>query len=115
MGGPLPLVHLLYCAGTPPIKLVLEKLIKCKNATGTFHFHPSYRHSNRHPDAQTCMTVATDSLHLSTNFHPGIPTQSKVPLILSNLAHYPLTGLKHTPHHNSCIGYHSPTPSDIGV
>ena len=54
----------------PPIKLVLEKLIKCKNATGTFHFHPSYRHSNRHPDAQTCMTVAPDSLHLSTNFHP---------------------------------------------
>ena len=41
-----------------PIKLVMNKLIKSKNATGTFHFHPSSRHSNRHPDAQTCMTIA---------------------------------------------------------
>ena len=54
----------------PPIKLVMNKLIKSKNATGTFHFHPSSRHSNRHPDAQTCKTVAPDTLHLSTHFHP---------------------------------------------
>ena len=54
----------------PPIKLVLNKLIKSKNATGTFHFHPSSRHSNRHPDTQTCVTVALDTLHLSINFHP---------------------------------------------
>ena len=90
----------------PPIELVTNKLLKSKNATGTFYFHPSSRHTNRHPDAQTCMTVAPDILHHSTNFHPGIPTQSKVTLILSNLAYYPLPGLKRTPRH-SCIGYHS--------
>ena len=81
----------------PPIKLVMNKLIKCKNATGTFHFHPSYRHSNRHPDTQTYMTVAPDTLHLSTYFHPGIPIQSKVPLILSNSVYNPLPGLKLQP------------------
>ena len=98
----------------PPIKLVTNKLIKSKNATGTFYLHPSFRHANRHPDMQTCMTVAPDTLHHFTNFHPWIPIQSKVALILSNLAYYPLQGLKCTPHH-SLIGYHSLTLSHIGV
>ena len=54
----------------PPIELVMKKLIKSKNATGTFHFHPFFRHTNRYPDAQTWITVAPDTLHHSTNFHP---------------------------------------------
>ena len=62
-------IYLQYHADSPPIKLVWIKLRKYQNATGTFHFHPSSRHPNRHTDAQTCMTVAPDTLHLSTNFH----------------------------------------------
>ena len=55
---------------TSPLMLVKIKLEKGQNATGTFHFHPSYRHPDRYPDAATCMTVAPETLHLSTNFHP---------------------------------------------
>ena len=94
----------------PPIKLVKRKPIKCKNATGTFYFHPSSRHSNRHPDVQTCMTVDPDTLHLSTNFHPLIPIQSEVLLILNNLACYPLPGLKCTPCQSSIATTVSPPP-----
>ena len=68
--APYPPVNLWYHAKTPPIELVMKKLIKSKNATGTFYLHSSSRHANRHLDAQTCMTVAPDTLHHSTNFHP---------------------------------------------
>ena len=112
--APLPPSKPMVSRYDPPIELVTNKLLKSKNATGTFYFHPSSRHTNRHPDAQTCMTVAPDTLHHSTNFHPGIPTQSKVTLILSNLAYYPLPGLKRTPRH-SRIGYHSLSSSRTGV
>ena len=82
---------------TPPIKLVWLKLGKSQNATGTFHFHPSSRHPNRHTDAQTCMTVAPDTLQLSANFHPESPTQSKATHILSNFGSHPFTKLKMHP------------------
>ena len=70
---------------------------------------------DRQPDALPCMFIAPDILHTLIKFQPCIPTQSKVPLILSNSADYPLPGLKctfqiagmlwldtlHTPSHTS--------------
>ena len=114
MGGPLPPSKPMVSCYDPPIALVLRKPIKSKNATGTFYFHPSSRHTNRHPDAQTFMPVAPDTVHHSANFHPRIPTQSKVALILNNLAYYPLPGLKCISCH-SCVGYYSLSSSCIGV
>ena len=42
------------------------------------------------------MFVAPATLYIFTKFQPWIPTQSKMALILSNLADYPLPGLKCT-------------------
>ena len=70
MGSPCTSQYTSSIMLTPQLILVQIKLRKDQNATGTFHFHPSYRHPDRHPDAPTCMMVALDTLQLSTNFHP---------------------------------------------
>ena len=69
MGSPLPPVHLQYHADTP-INISINKTKKVKMPPGTFHFPPSYRHQDRHPDTPTCMMVAPDTLQLPTNFDP---------------------------------------------
>ena len=55
------------------------------------------RHPDRHTYAPTCMTVAPDTLQLSTNYHPLNPTQSEATLIVSNFGSHPFTKLKMHP------------------
>ena len=94
--------------------LVLIKLRKGQNPICTFHFHPSYRYLDRHTDAPTCMTVAPDTLQLSTNFYLLDPIQSEATLILSTFGHHPLPSLKCTPGH-SYVDYYMHTPLHTGV
>ena len=52
----------------PQLMLVSIKLKKGQNPICTFHFHPLYRHPDRHTDAPTCMIVAPRH---STTFLPN--------------------------------------------
>ena len=67
--APLPLQYTSSIVLTSPNKVIMDKTKKMSNATGTFQFHPSLRQPKRHTEAQTCMPVAPDSLHLCSNFH----------------------------------------------
>ena len=62
----------------------------------------------RHTDAQLCV-VAIESLNIHGELQTHSPTQSKVTLIQSNFANYPLSGPKHIPGHY-CLDYHKHTP-----
>ena len=70
MGRPPSPYYLWYYAGIPLLVLSNNKIKKGQNPTCTYHLHPFYRHTNKHTDAPTCMTVAPDTLHLFTKFEP---------------------------------------------
>ena len=58
---------------------------------------------NRNTDAQPCLTVAPDTLHICAKLQPCSHTQLKATLIPRNSSGYPVPGLKCTPDHY-CFG-----------
>ena len=64
---------------------------------------------DRHPDVWLCLFVAPDTHYIFTKFQHWIHTQSKMALILSNAADYPLPGLKPSPK-CWCFDYPSTLP-----
>ena len=69
MGGPLPPSIPWYCTGTP-VGINDNKSYKGYKQICTLHSYLSHKHTNRHKDAQPCITVAPDTLHDFTKFQP---------------------------------------------
>ena len=78
----------------------------------SLHSLPFQRHTDRYKDAQSCITVVPDTLHIPTKLQTFSPTESKGKLTPSNSTDHLLPGLKCSPHHyhfgyNKCTQWHT--------